>query len=87
MKIEYVFGGLALLGIIAIVTYIQKPKRNSEGFFGASGRLTTFSASSSKKMCARRNLDGSVTYISNNYSDTCPKPWKSVKYFGDRDGI
>jgi hypothetical protein len=37
MKTEYVFGGLALLGVIAIVAYVQKPKRNSEGFFNAMG--------------------------------------------------
>lgn len=37
MKTEYVFGGLALLGVIAIIAYVQKPKRNSEGFFNAMG--------------------------------------------------
>jgi hypothetical protein len=38
MKTEYVFGGLALLGVIAIIAYVQKPKRNSEGFFNAMGK-------------------------------------------------
>jgi len=38
MKTEYVLGGLALLGVIAIVAYVQKPKRNSEGFFNAMGK-------------------------------------------------
>jgi hypothetical protein len=38
MKTEYVFGGLALLGVIAIVAYVQKPKRNSDGFFNAMGK-------------------------------------------------
>jgi hypothetical protein len=38
MKKEYIIGGLALLGIIGVVSYLRKPKRNSEGFFGASGR-------------------------------------------------
>jgi hypothetical protein len=37
MKTEYVFAGLAILGVIAIVAYVQKPKRNSDGFFNAMG--------------------------------------------------
>jgi hypothetical protein len=42
MKKEYIIGGLALLGAIGVVAYLLKPKaprRNSEGFFGASGRM------------------------------------------------
>jgi hypothetical protein len=37
MKKEYIIGGLALLGVIGLVSYLRKPKRNSEGFFGATG--------------------------------------------------
>ena len=37
MKKEYIIGGLALLGVIGVISYLNKPKRNSEGFFGASG--------------------------------------------------
>ena len=37
MKTEYIFGGLAILGVIAIVAYVQKPKKNSDGFFNATG--------------------------------------------------
>jgi hypothetical protein len=40
MKKEYLVGGLAVLGAIALVAYFKKPKRNSEGFFGASGSRT-----------------------------------------------
>jgi hypothetical protein len=32
-----IYGGLALLGVIGVVSYLRKPKRNSEGFFGATG--------------------------------------------------
>jgi hypothetical protein len=42
MKKEYIIGGLALLGAIGVVAYLLKPKaprRNSEGFFGASCRV------------------------------------------------
>lgn len=40
MKKEYLVGGLAVLGAIALFAYLKKPKRNSEGFFGASGSRT-----------------------------------------------
>jgi hypothetical protein len=43
MKKEYIIGGLALVGGIALVAFLLKPKapkRNSEGFFGASGRMS-----------------------------------------------
>jgi hypothetical protein len=85
MKKEYIIGGLALLGVIGVVSYLRKPKRNSEGFFGANGRLDR--VSSSQSWCARRNADGSVNYMTNNFSDTCPRGWKAVKAFGDREGI
>jgi hypothetical protein len=39
MKKEYIIGGLALLGIIGVVSYLRKPKRNSDGFFNAGGRV------------------------------------------------
>jgi hypothetical protein len=38
MKKEYIIGGLALLGAIGVVAYLNKPKRNSEGFFNAIGK-------------------------------------------------
>jgi len=37
MKKEYILGGLAIFGVIAIVSYLQKPKKNSEGFFNLLG--------------------------------------------------
>lgn len=37
MKKEYVLGGLAVIGVIALIAYMNKPKKNSEGFFSASG--------------------------------------------------
>jgi hypothetical protein len=39
MEKKYIVGGLALLGAIGVVAYLNKPKRNSEGFFGANGRM------------------------------------------------
>ena len=37
MKKEYIIGGLSLIGVIALITYFKKPKRNSEGFFNVGG--------------------------------------------------
>ena len=41
MKKEYIIGGLALLGVIGVISYLRKPKRNSEGFFGAGGDVSS----------------------------------------------
>jgi hypothetical protein len=38
MKKQYVIGGLAVLGVIAVIAYLKKPKANSEGFYSANGR-------------------------------------------------
>jgi hypothetical protein len=81
MKKGYLIGGLAIVGTIALISLFKKPKRNSEGFFGANGTGTN------SRWCARRNPNGSVTYIINEFSPTCGKGWKAVKYFGDRTGI
>jgi len=40
MKKEYIIGGLALLGVIGVISYLRKPKRNSEGFYNAVGTKT-----------------------------------------------
>jgi hypothetical protein len=38
MKKEYVITGLAILGAVALFTwYSSKPKKNSDGFFSATG--------------------------------------------------
>ena len=70
MKTEYVLGGLALLGVIAIVAYVQKPKRNSDGFFNAGGT----SKLKPHRRCYCRTSDGHL-YLSElegcNGSDRC----------------
>jgi len=40
MKKQYIIGGLAIVGAIALFAYLKPkaPKRNSEGFFGANGK-------------------------------------------------
>jgi hypothetical protein len=37
MKKSYLVIGLAILGGIAVVAWISKPKKNKEGFYSASG--------------------------------------------------
>ena len=34
---KFIIGGLAVVGVIALISYFKKPKKNSEGFFGANG--------------------------------------------------
>jgi hypothetical protein len=72
---------LAVIGGIAVFNWVRKPKPNRDGFFNAEG------TESNQRWCARRNPNGSVSYVTNNFSPTCGKGWKAVKYFGDRTGI
>jgi hypothetical protein len=38
MKKEYIIGGLAILGAIALFAYLKPtPKKNSDNFYNASG--------------------------------------------------
>ena len=75
MKTEYIFGGLALLGVIAIIAYVQKPKRNSEGFFSADGYMNV----AGRPLCTRINEDGSRTqYSSAGGSKPCPYGGKVI---------
>ena len=37
MKKEYIVGALALVGVITLIVWYNKPKKNSEGFFSATG--------------------------------------------------
>ncbi len=51
MEKKYIVGGLAILGAIALVAYLRKPKRNSEGFFNAGGGAYGLGC----KVCEREN--------------------------------
>ena len=37
MEKKYIVGGLAIIGVLAIIAYYNKPKKNSQGFYGMSG--------------------------------------------------
>ena len=73
---------LAVVGGVAVFNYLRKPRRNSDGFFGVDGKITTVSAN-----CARKNVDGSVSYYTETTGGGCKKGWKQVAYFGDRTGL
>ena len=70
MKKEYILAGLAIFGVIAIVAYVQKPKRNSEGFFNAKG-----ADSLSKKQYYCRNERGQI-YMSDTRD--CKQGYRAV---------
>jgi len=77
--------GLAVVGGLALFNYYKKPKATRGGFLSADGILPA--PIKSQRWCARRNADGSVSFMTNNFSPTCERGWKAVKYFGDRTGI
>ena len=60
MKKEYIIGGLALLGVIGVVSYLNKPKRSSEGFFGATGTSSLTKTLSSQNCAYCKTSEGTV---------------------------
>ena len=61
MEKKYIIGGLAVLGGLALIAYLRKPKRNSEGFFNATGTQSRNDASllvlKNEKSGQRKNID------------------------------
>ena len=78
MDKKLIVGGLAVVGGLALVIYLLKPKsprKNSDGFFGASGGSYTGKARSTCKLCKDSETGG--TYQNWNgicdSGDTCVK--------------
>lgn len=44
MEKKYIIGSLAVVGAIALIAYLNKPRKNRDGFYSANGR--TLSSSS-----------------------------------------
>ena len=87
MEKKYIIGGLALVGGIALVSYLLKskaPRRNSEGFFGMSGE--PFGRPKGTKYCVRRTSDGGTIYTVRQ-GDKCLKGTYKAEFFGDRSNI
>jgi hypothetical protein len=75
MKKGYLVGGLAIVGAIALFAYLRpKPRRNSEGFFGASGGMGSGSSLRAVAPCVRKNADGSTTTY-NQFGGSRPCPY------------
>jgi len=82
-------GGLAVIGGIALVSYLLKPKapsRNSEGFFGASGRMSRVSSGGNCEVCydnySTNNSYQSLYYAQNGYcrkGDRCKRSLKAIQ--------
>jgi len=59
MKKQYIIGGLAVLGVIAVIAYLKKPRKNSEGFFGATGMSPFFQQTSDRNKSQFHDMSGS----------------------------
>jgi len=57
--IGLVVTGLAIIGGVAVYNWVRKPKKNSEGFFNASG-----TSKKATKHCYCKPADGGNLYIS-----------------------
>jgi len=69
---------LAVVGGVAVFNYFRKPRRNSDGFFNASGVSAN---------CGKINADGSASFYTDITGGGCRKGWKAVRYFGDRESL
>ena len=89
MQKKYIIGGLALVGGIALVAFLLKPKaprRNSEGFFGANGRMSRVSSRGNCEVCydnySTNNSSQSLYYAQNGYcrqGDRCKRSLKAIQ--------
>jgi hypothetical protein len=57
-----------------------KPRKNSEGFFGAVESVVSGN-------CGRRLPNGSFEYYSEVLGYDCRRGFKRVAFFGDREGL
>ena len=94
MKKEYIIGGLAIVGGLSLLAYLtSKPRRNSEGFFGATGRenssgtirLPMDFTRKPRPMdyCTRylqmRKPDGSFIYFKKPYTGDMTTPFQTIR--------
>jgi hypothetical protein len=79
MKKEYIIGGLALLGAIGVVAYLLKPKaprRNSDGFFGANGRMSMSKGTGGCRVCEGASSNYFAVYGQCRRGDNCKQTVK-----------
>lgn len=56
--IGLVVTGLVVVGAVTVVQYLKKPRKNSEGFFNASGMSTFFQQTSDRNKDNFSNMYG-----------------------------
>ena len=90
MKKQYIIGGLAIVGALALFAYLKPTtsKRNSDGFFGANGRANTNAStnggSTSKVRLQCKRPNGSYYLMGEGYDHCAFKSDTSVGYINDR---
>jgi len=80
---KLLMGGLAIVGAIALVMYLKpKPRKNSDGFFGANGKMSR-SSSGNCEVCydnySANNSSQSLYYANNGYCKQGDRCKRSVK--------
>lgn len=60
MNNKYIIGGIVVLGAIALFALYNKPKKNKEGFYGASGRGSSIRRVSSQNCAWCKTNDGTI---------------------------
>jgi hypothetical protein len=72
MKKGYLVGGLAIVGAIALFMYLKpKPKRNSEGFFGADGKGSVTGRRNTCRICRGTSNNYYAVWGQCRSGDTC----------------
>jgi len=81
MKKEYIVGGLAIVGAVALFVYLKpKKKANSEGFYGANGKMSSSNLRVAKSCAWCKSSDGGLYYVGNTgrkceAGDRCNTPY------------
>jgi len=81
MDKKLIVGGLAVVGGLALVVYLIKPKsprKNSEGFFNAGGKTAKYGGG----WCKRFDPSRGNIYMHDNGNGGCPKGETHVAGFG-----
>ena len=89
MDKKLIVGGLAVVGGLALVIYLLKPKsprKNSEGFFGANGRMSRVSSGGNCEDCydnySTNNSSQSLYYAITGFcrqGDRCKRSLKAIQ--------
>ena len=74
MNKKLIVGSLAVIGGLALVAYLLKPKspkQNSEGFFGANGRTSKVNSNGGCRVCHGASNNYYAVYGQCRSGDSC----------------